>query len=351
MRHGDDGSSRHSSTVRSTTSAPGNSPCTRRCDSVRVSMTRAPRSIAATSSSGVSRCTPTRLAASTSSIPTNGACRTPDLVAGRGVASPTARESPGRQHGRRKSVSVHGRALAARICSTVVGSTSLVGAVIATRTFLFVDQVGSTEQLTLLGDAAAQRVRRALFDLLRQATEVEGGQEVDFTGDGLFCAFDGAAEAVDAAVGMQQLVWSFNGRQPERHRVLIRAGLNSGEPLESEGGGYFGTAVVVAARLCSAAGAGQVLVSPLVRGLVEPRGVHEFRPVGRLELKGVPEPVEVAAVAWPPDVGRAPLPPPVAAARTGPFVGRRHELEAIDAAWEQVLGGGRRLVTLSGDRG
>src|SRR3954449_10503433 len=177
----------------------------------------------------------------------------------------------------------------------------------ATKTFLFVDQVGSTEQLTRLGDAAAQRVRRALFDLLRQATEVAGGQEVDFTGDGLFCAFDGAAEAVDAAVDMQQLVWSFNGRQPEPQRVLIRAGLNSGEPLESEGGGYFGTAVVVAARLCSAAAAGQVLVSPLVRGLVEPRGVHRFESVGQLEFKGVPAPVDAASVVWTPDPRRAPV--------------------------------------------
>src|SRR3954452_16502365 len=98
----------------------------------------------------------------------------------------------------------------------------------ATKTFLFVDQVGSTEQLTRLGDAAAQQVRRALFDLLRQATEVAGGREVDFTGDGLFCAFDGAAEAVDAAVSMQQLVWSFNGRSPESEQLAVRIGLNSG---------------------------------------------------------------------------------------------------------------------------
>src|SRR5689334_20580840 len=107
----------------------------------------------------------------------------------------------------------------------------------ATKTFLFVDQVGSTEQLTRLGDETARPLRRALFDLLRQATEVAGGSEVDFTGDGLFCAFDGAAEAVDAAVSMQQLAWSFNGRRPEAHRIAIRVGLNSGEPLESEAGG------------------------------------------------------------------------------------------------------------------
>src|SRR5918911_910796 len=104
-----------------------------------------------------------------------------------------------------------------------------------TTTFLFVDQVRSTEQLTRLGDKAAHEVRRALFDLLRQATELAGGREVDFTGDGLFCAFGGAADAVDAAVSMQQLVWSFNGRQPEDRRLGIRIGLNTGEPLESEG--------------------------------------------------------------------------------------------------------------------
>src|SRR3954452_2097883 len=168
----------------------------------------------------------------------------------------------------------------------------------ATKTFLFVDQVGSTEQLTRLGDAAAQRVRQALFDLLRQATEVAGGQEVDFTGDGLFCAFDGAAEAVDAAVSMQQLVWSFDARRSEVDRIAIRCGLNSGEPLESEGGGYFGAAVVVAARLCSASLPGEILASGVVRSLVEARGSNGFAPVGAKALKGIPEPVETYAVAW-----------------------------------------------------
>lgn len=33
-----------------------------------------------------------------------------------------------------------------------------------TRTFLFVDQVRSTQQLTSLGDQAAHEIRRALFD-------------------------------------------------------------------------------------------------------------------------------------------------------------------------------------------
>jgi class 3 adenylate cyclase/WD40 repeat protein len=224
-----------------------------------------------------------------------------------------------------------------------------------TTTFLFVDQVRSTEQLTRLGDQAAQEVRRALFDLLRQATEMAGGHEVDFTGDGLFSAFGGAAEAVDAAVTMQQLVWSFNGRQPEDGRLGIRIGLNTGEPLESEGGGYFGAAVVVAARLCAAAEEGQILATDVVRSLVESRGVHVFAGVGALSLKGVPEPVQVFTVQWQPDERRAELPAPLAAAWSGPsvppFVGRVRETAAVQSAWDAVREGARRLVLVSGDQG
>src|SRR3954471_20558069 len=66
------GSSRHSSTVRSMTTTPGSrsrgsSPCRRRCVSVRVSTTSAPRAAASMTSFGPSRRTPARLAVSNSS--------------------------------------------------------------------------------------------------------------------------------------------------------------------------------------------------------------------------------------------------------------------------------------------
>ena len=220
-----------------------------------------------------------------------------------------------------------------------------------TKTFLFVDQVGSTEQLSRLGDRAGHAVRTALFDLLRQASQLGGGEEVDFTGDGLFCAFEGAAEAVDAAIAMQQLVWSFNRRQPAERRLGIRVGLNTGEPLESEGGGYFGVAVVVAARLCSNAVEGQVLASQVVQGLVAARGTYGFTPVGIRSLKGLPEPVTVFAVDWEPDEHVAVLPRALKLASSGPFVGRSRELAAAADAWASVTAGGRRLVLISGDSG
>jgi WD40 repeat protein len=85
--------------------------------------------------------------------------------------------------------------------------------------------------------------------------------------------------------------------------------------------------------------------------LVEPRGVHAFESVGPLQLKGVPQPEEAYAVAWSADERHGQLPALLAAARTGPFVGRTRELAEIGAAWDRTCAGGRGLVLVSGDRG
>jgi class 3 adenylate cyclase/WD40 repeat protein len=223
---------------------------------------------------------------------------------------------------------------------------------VATTTFLFVDQVGSTEQLSRLGEEAARKVRQTLFDLLRAATQVHRGREVDFTGDGLFCAFEGAADALDAAVAMQQEAASISAMRASECALSLRIGLHTGEPLPSEGGGYFGSAVVVAARLCSQAHGGQILASALVRALIGSGGRHRFVSQGSLSLKGLPEPVEAFTVVWEPAPHRARLPSLLIAARSGPFVGRTREIEAVLSAWRGVADrGGRSLLLISGDAG
>ena len=74
----------------------------------------------------------------------------------------------------------------------------------STVTLMFVDQVGSTAQLSSLGDARAHTVRQRLFDTLRQSLAAFDGREVDFTGDGLFASFDSAVQATDAGIDMQR---------------------------------------------------------------------------------------------------------------------------------------------------
>ena len=71
-------------------------------------------------------------------------------------------------------------------------------------TILFTDLVGSTELLSRSGDEDAQRIFRAHHSLLAEVAAAHKGEEVKWLGDGLMVAFPSAAEAVRAAVAMQQ---------------------------------------------------------------------------------------------------------------------------------------------------
>jgi class 3 adenylate cyclase len=74
----------------------------------------------------------------------------------------------------------------------------------ATATVLFTDLVGSTELRGRLGDDAAEELRRAHDRLLTEAVEGNGGRVVKGLGDGIMATFTGAADAVAAAVAVQQ---------------------------------------------------------------------------------------------------------------------------------------------------
>ena len=225
----------------------------------------------------------------------------------------------------------------------------------ATVTFFFADQAGSTAQLERLGDAGAKGVRQALIDMLRQAAEDHHGQVVDHTGDGLMLAFDSAVDAVSCGVVVQQQAARHNTRHPEAEALGVRVGIHTGEPLVNDEGRWFGVPVVIAARLCAAADTGQVLVSDVTRALVAPRRAHAFTALGERALKGIADPVAVAAVDWAPEEAEFPLPEALAAAAAGPFVGRAAELAWLDGLWEQVGPAGgmarRRVALLAGDPG
>lgn len=126
-----------------------------------------------------------------------------------------------------------------------------------TVTFLFTDIEGSTRLLHEMGDAyeAALKVHR---DLLRQVVAACNGAEVDTQGDAFFFAFDKTEEAVEAAVLGQRAVSDY--QWPGRNPLRVRMGIHTGEPTVTDEG-YVGEDVHRAARICSAAHGGQVLVS------------------------------------------------------------------------------------------
>jgi DNA-binding SARP family transcriptional activator/class 3 adenylate cyclase len=158
-------------------------------------------------------------------------------------------------------------------------------------TILFTDLVGSTSLFQRDGDDAADVVRRENFAAQRRAVAEHGGREIKSTGDGLMVAFASAVAAVRCAVDMQRAMADTPGK------LALRVGLDAGEPL-ADGEDLYGTPVIVASRLCDAAGAGQILATEVVRHVAGPRVDQLMRSAGELRLHGITKPVGVADIRW-----------------------------------------------------
>ncbi len=201
-----------------------------------------------------------------------------------------------------------------------------------TVTFLFTDIEGSTRLLQQLGD----RYPEALLEhrrLLRGAFRQRHGVEVDTQGDAFFYAFPRASDAVAAASDAQVALADGD--------VRVRMGVHTGEPFLT-GEGYVGMDVHRAARICSAAHGGQVVLSDATARLVD----VDMHDLGEHRLKDLSAPQHLY------QLGHEDFPP----LRTVNFtnlpvqptalVGRDRECEQVGALLRE-----HRLVTLVGPGG
>ena len=145
-------------------------------------------------------------------------------------------------------------------------------------TILFTDIVGSTERTVALGDRGWADLIERHHAVVRRELQRFRGRELDVAGDGFFAAFDGPARAVRCATAIRDGLRALD--------LGVRAGVHTGE-CEQVDGKLAGVAVSIGARISSAAGEGEVLVSSTVRDLVAGSGL-EFEDRGERELKGVP---------------------------------------------------------------
>ena len=80
--------------------------------------------------------------------------------------------------------------------------------------------------------------------------------------------------------------------------MRVRAGIHTGEVILGEDGDIYGRHVIVAARISAQARGGEVLVSSLVREIVEPRGDVQFGASRTVTLKGLSGTHIVHPVRW-----------------------------------------------------
>lgn len=217
-----------------------------------------------------------------------------------------------------------------------------------TLSVLVADVVESTPLFAELGSALADTLRRALFAALTETVEANGGTLVKTMGDGCLATFPAAADAVSAGVSVHSAA-----ALATRHGVAprLRVGVAVGDVTVEEDDDVFGTAVIVASRLCSVAAPGQVLVTDVVKALAGDRGGHRYELQGPLALKGLPEPVPASRVVVPAAQGTDTLPPSMATRPGEVLVGREEEWERLSEAWQQAAVGHRRAVLLAGEPG
>jgi class 3 adenylate cyclase len=164
----------------------------------------------------------------------------------------------------------------------------------AFRTILFTDIVESTSLTQRLGDAGGMAMVRAHDEIVRGALERHRGSEVKHTGDGLMAAFPSVVSAIESAVEIQRRIADAQGTG--RMPVRVRIGMAAGEPV-TERNDLFGATVQLAARLCSRADPGGILVASAVHDLALGKG-FAFRSRGRLRLKGFDSPMPAFEVVW-----------------------------------------------------
>lgn len=158
------------------------------------------------------------------------------------------------------------------------------GAQGGTVTILFSDIVDSTALNVGLGDTRYVEVLREHNAIVRSAVAAHGGHEVKNEGDGFMIVFTSARSAIECALETQRALRARN--EDADSSVLVRMGLHTGEPIhESED--FFGTHVVLASRVASEAKGGEVLVSSLLRELLEASGDFRFEARAPVELKGL----------------------------------------------------------------
>ncbi|MGI8998586.1 MAG: adenylate/guanylate cyclase domain-containing protein [Candidatus Limnocylindria bacterium] len=164
-----------------------------------------------------------------------------------------------------------------------------------TRGFLFADLRDYSRYSERYGDDAATRLLARYRALVREAIARFEGAEIRTEGDSFYVVFTAVGSAVTAGLAILESADAM-AAEPGEAAIRVGIGIHAGETVDGEQG-IVSSAVNIAARVCSAAAPGELLVTETVRGLV--RGYLEvaFMPVGSRKLKGIAEPMRLFRVA------------------------------------------------------
>jgi len=176
------------------------------------------------------------------------------------------------------------------------------------QTFLIADVRGYTRFTHVRGDEAGARLAARFADVVREQGEGRGGRVVELRGDEALCVFGSPRAALRAAVELQRRCGAEMRADPTLP-LGVGIGIDVGEAVPVAGG-YRGGPLNLAARLCSMAKRGEVLVSDGVVHLARRTDEIIYIDRGRLAFKGFDEPVHVLQLDFDADLPAGDSGPP-----------------------------------------
>lgn len=166
-------------------------------------------------------------------------------------------------------------------------------------TLLFADVAESTELTSRLGDRGAYSLIRRFCSVVREAILENGGEALELRGDGALLAFTSPRVALSCAQQIQRAC-------AETGQLAVRMGLHTGRALRLERG-YFGQALILAARVADHARPGEILVSSQFRSHFGAGDAVRVGAQRSIELKGFAQRLDAFSIDWQEDASRSSL--------------------------------------------
>lgn len=169
---------------------------------------------------------------------------------------------------------------------------------------LFTDLKGFTAIFGQLGDADGLLAVQRSESLIRPIVSSHSGTVIKTIGDAVMAHFPAANEAVRAAMAIQHAVVEHNVGVPPEKQIALRMGINVGKGYV-KGRDIFGQVVNIAAKVQSAAEAGQILASQVTVQALEPELAKRAEESDPLKVPGLAEPVKTYQILWKEEIGAA----------------------------------------------
>lgn len=165
-----------------------------------------------------------------------------------------------------------------------------------TLTIVFCDIENSTRWRVSLGEERWLALLNFHQSLVRRHVERIGGLEIGSQGDGFMLAFSTARSAVQCSLEIMRSL-DAHARSHPTEGIRVRIGMHTAEAI-LEDGFLFEGPIVLAARIANQARGAEILVSSLVREIVESGGDLAFGESRQVALNGLPGTFGLHPVAW-----------------------------------------------------